>query len=863
MNHNHNMGAQPAEFIKRFVQIAIPLLLLLFAIATTQFFISQKLENLDHSTREVRNIGLARQALTQDLRTVVADLLFLTSLNEVEQLLNKPATHTRELLERELARFSRSKGLYDQIRYLDINGMERIRINYNQGEVRIVADAKLQNKSDRYYFNHTLGLYKGDIYLSIFDLNIENNQIEEPYKPVIRFATPVFNQRHERKGIMVLNYLGSKLIKDFRQAAVNISDHAMLVNHDGFWLSSPNQQDDWGFMLKHERSFASAQAEAWQKIIATDNGQFRSQNGLFTFATVYAAEIATIEPTNLNTHDKASGYTHKQKPTRYWKVISHVSPDSLSGMSTTFLRRNLLLYSAIAVLILLGSVFLARAWVRHRYVIAQTEYERRFRSTLEDMQLAVVTIDIDGKMTFCNDYLLHHTGWQREDFSKQNNWLASFVPESDQEKVRHLLAELKASGSFPPHHESHIMTRDGEARLFSWSDTLSYNAQGDVTGMTCIGKDVTEIRQTEEQLRKLSRAVEQSPSTVMITDTEGVVEYVNPKFVKLTGYQPNEVVGKKPHILKSGETSDEEYATLWQTITSGHKWRGEFHNRKKNGELYWEAASISPIRNGEGKITHFLAVKEDITERKRLQQEVDERNRQLAHNQALAAMGRMASMIAHDLRNPLSSIKMGLKILSKQAAEKWGQEAEELQKIGLEQVHYMESILTELLQFSRPDALQPEWLSINKLLDMAIGTTQKVIQEQGIKVITEYQSQLPTINGDATKLRQVFANLITNALQATDGMDRIPEIRIRTSLDLSEQPPNIRIEICDKGLGISTDEMEKIFEPFYTTRAKGTGLGLPIVKRIIDQHHGSIALIPNTGKGTCVIVILPTEPLQD
>jgi PAS domain S-box-containing protein len=862
MNHNHTIVTQPTEFTKRFLQIAVPLLLLLFAIATTQFFIHQKLETMSHSNREVRNIELARQVLAQDLRTVVSDLLFLASINEFEQLLDQPTTRTRKLLERELAHFSHNKGLYDQIRYLDINGMERVRINNNLDEVHIVADDRLQNKSDRYYFNHTLGLYKGDIYLSIFDLNIENNTIEKPYKPVIRFATPVFNQRHERKGILVLNYLGNRLIKDFRQATANISDHAMLVNQDGFWLSSPSQQDEWGFMLQHKRSFATVQPEAWQKIITTDSGQFRTPNGLFTYATFYPAEFATNQPTNLITNGKTSGFSQDQQPSRYWKVISHVSPEILSGMSKTFLRRNLPLYSAIGILILLGSVFLTRAWIRHRYVVAQTEYERRFRSTMENMQLAAISIDIDGKMTFFNDYLLQQTGWSREDFSR-DDWQTSFVPETDQGKVRNMLANLKATGKFPPNHESHIMTREEEVLLFSWSNTLSYDEHGNVSGMTCIGEDITDLRQNEEQLRKLSRAVEQSPSTVMITNTKGVVEYVNPKFVKLTGYQPNEVIGHNPHILKSGETSQEEYENLWQTITKGHEWRGEFHNRKKNGELYWEAASISPIRNADGEITHFLAVKEDITERKRLQQEVEERNRQLAHNQALAAMGRMASMIAHDLRNPLSSIKMGLQILGKQASENWGQEAEELQKIGLEQVRYMENILTDLLRFSRPDALQPEWLSINKLLDMAIGTTQKLIQEHGINVITEYQSQLPTIHGDATKLRQVFANLITNALQATDGIDRIPEIRIRTTLDLTDQPPNIHVEICDNGPGISAEEEEKIFEPFYTTRAKGTGLGLPIVKRILDQHHGSIELVPNNIKGTCVIVILPTEPLQE
>ena len=190
--------------------------------------------------------------------------------------------------------------------------------------------------------------------------------------------------------------------------------------------------------------------------------------------------------------------------------------------------------------------------------------------------------------------------------------------------------------------------------------------------------ETIEHKRSSQAVRKLSLAVEQSPSSVVITDTEGIIEYVNPKFMQLTGYTAEEVIGQNPRILKSGETPQEEYKKLWETITSGHEWHGEFHNVKKNGELYWLLASISPIKDDNGVITHFLSVREDITERKRVELELakehkllEEANKELKKSfeqetqlretlvkaEKLASLGEMAAKIAHEINNPLTVIK--------------------------------------------------------------------------------------------------------------------------------------------------------------------------------------------------------------
>lgn len=372
-------------------------------------------------------------------------------------------------------------------------------------------------------------------------------------------------------------------------------------------------------------------------------------------------------------------------------------------------------------------------------------------------------------------------------------------------------------------------------------------------------KQVAERRQAEASLRKLSRAVEQSPTMVMITDTTGAIEYVNPRFTQLTGYALNEIKGQNPRILKSGATPPEVYAQLWATITAGREWRGELQNCKKNGDRYWEQAAISAIREPDGTITHFLAEMEDVTERKQLEQRVQRQQQALIETEALSAMGRAATTIAHDLRNPLSSVKMALQIIAKERPGERSEQTRELHDIAHEQIRYMDEVLFDVLTYARPNALTPEWLNVDKLLDAAIVLAQREIEERRVEVTTQYEPRLPTLHGDPNKLRQTFANLIANAAQATEGLDReSPRVSVRVGVMLAGDTPHIRTEITDNGWGIPAQLRNKVFEPFFTTRAKGTGLGLSIVKRIIQQHCGSVVLEPASGHGTRAIVVLPT-----
>lgn len=856
---------RPWNLARTFVLIFVAFSVLLLGIAAGHYYTQYQSVRVNREAGERVSVTLARRAVLADIASVVTDLTVLARQLEL-QLDAVDADPLEHRLGSIFSIFVTQKRLYDQIRYIDSAGLEQVRINLFNGSALAVPREALQDKSSRYYFHDALQLLRGGIYLSPLDLNMEQGGIERPLKPMLRVATPVFDGSGRRRGILVLNYLGQRLLDNFREAAAYVVDHIHLTEHRGYWLTGPEPEDAWGFMLGHQRTFARRFPQEWHRIQSETDGQFVTSQGLFTFTTVSplpAAAAASHSGFDLAAWPSQDG----DSGSYFWKIIAQLPVQRLGGTPARFFAQNATLYISLLALLALGSWLLARSRVYHRMAEAQSEYERRFRHTLEDIELAAVTVDRRGRVSFCNRYFQRLTGWERDHVVGQN-WVERFVPAEGQEHMRIALAGLDVSQNFPRRLEGEIQTRSGERRLMAWHNSLSRNPLGEALSVTAIGEDITEKRRVELELTKLHRAVEQSPSVVVITDAQGMIEYVNPKFTDITGYQPEEVVGRNPSILKSGETSTREYGDLWRTITVGGVWHGEFHNRRKNGELYWEAAAISAVRDAAGRITHYLAVKEDITERKRLEAEVIQRNRELARSQALAQMGRMASMIAHDLRNPLSSVKMTLQVLRKKLADEdqeiGDEEAGELTRISLDQVAYMEAILNDMLTYSRPQQLRMEWLDAGKLLDTAVGLARRKIEEHRVRIETDYQPGLPTFPGDPNQLRQVFSNLIVNGVQAME--QTAPEqrvLRIAVAVDFAATGTAIRVDVCDRGGGLGAESHEKLFEPFYTTRAKGTGLGLAIVQQILERHCGSVILLPRDGGGTCARVDLPTVPPQE
>ncbi len=370
-------------------------------------------------------------------------------------------------------------------------------------------------------------------------------------------------------------------------------------------------------------------------------------------------------------------------------------------------------------------------------------------------------------------------------------------------------------------------------------------------------RELAERKRAEEHLRKLSVAVEQSPASIVITDTSGTIEYVNPHFTGLTGYSSEEAVGRNPSMLKTGETSRAEYMELWETILSGGEWRGEFHNRKKNGELYWEQALIAPIRDNSYAITHFIAIKEDITDRKQLEG-------QLRHAQKMDAIGQLAGGIAHDFNNILTAIVgyasiMELKLPADSPLKKNAEQIVATAERGA-------SLTQGLLAFSRKQASNLVTVDLNEIINRVHQLLLRLISEDiHLEINLDYRV-LPVL-ADSGQIEQVLMNLATNARDALPQGGSIVITTEAVTLDtdfvlargFGKPGRYVLLTFTDSGAGMEAEIARHVFEPFYTTKelGKGTGLGLSIVYGIIKKHNGYVLCYSTTGIGTVFQIYLP------
>ena len=383
---------------------------------------------------------------------------------------------------------------------------------------------------------------------------------------------------------------------------------------------------------------------------------------------------------------------------------------------------------------------------------------------------------------------------------------------------------------------------------------------GAVVGSFGISRDVTERRRAENQIRKLSRAVEQSPVSIVITDAEGRIEYVNPRFSELTGFAAAEVLGQNPRLFKSGRHPVEFYAELWSTIKSGHDWHGILENRRKNGDIFSEQTVISPVKDHSGKVTHFIAIKEDITARLQLEE-------QLRQSQKMDAIGRLAGGVAHDFNNLLTIIQLEASTL----ATNPGLDADATE--GVRQItaatQRATGLTRQLLAFSRKQEKEEQEVDLGEIVENLAKLARRILGED-IRLATAIPPEPVPLRADPGMLEQALLNLAVNA---RDAMPAGGSLRIAVETVVIDEAyvrehtgatPGLRahIEVSDNGTGIAPEHLGRIFEPFFTTKAvgKGTGLGLSTVYGILQQHQGWIAVDSTLGKGTTFHLYLPALP---
>ena len=346
------------------------------------------------------------------------------------------------------------------------------------------------------------------------------------------------------------------------------------------------------------------------------------------------------------------------------------------------------------------------------------------------------------------------------------------------------------------------------------------------------------VQNLDYQIEDFQTLIEQSPTSIIIMDINWNIIYVNPKFVQLTGFTEEEAIGKNPRFQNSGDIGPEEYNEITGTVLSGKVWRGEFINKKKNGELYIEFAVISPIINSKGKITRIISLKEDITEL---------RNTEKAFHDAekFAALGKMASYITHEIKTPLTSIKTNIEMLLRRN----GLPEYAYKSLGIveSEITRLSGLLSNIRESTRQEKFEFTEIYLPDLFNSIYEIISPQLELKKINFINNVSCC--KVVGDVSKLKSLFMLLIENSISA---INKEGEIEIyNTTMNC-----NCSVFLKDNGCGIETTD--DIFKPFFTTKIDGTGLGLSIAQNIIEKHQGELKLVTSKPGETIFEVILKT-----
>ncbi|MDH5548201.1 MAG: PAS domain S-box protein [Gammaproteobacteria bacterium] len=686
-------------------------------------YLDRQFEQAHWQAEQIETVSSITAEITGYFQQALSDLLLIAS--DKSKFANTSQSNA-ELIDHfsRLATISRS---YYQLRFLDLSGQEIARVNFDGTKPTVVRGEELQDKSTRPYFQQSIGLNAGEVYVSRFDLNIEHQSIELPIRPVVRIATPVFNPAGEKTGIVIFNFLGDKLLGPLTFHDQNNDSKLYLVNHEGYYLYSDQPEQNWGFMYPGRPSFAQQFSE-WEALSAKMSGQLVSNTGLFTFSTVNRLE--NIYQLSLHSF-KAAHHVKLALDEPPWRIVSYVPEQTLYAATERRFNYGIL----VVTLLLLAAFPITYAWANSR-------------------------------------------------------------------------EKLKALG---------------------------------------------------ELQRLYAQAMEQNSDLIYITDANGLILHANKATQECTGYSESEIVGQHPSLFKSGMQSEAMYENLWKTVKSGSTFKGLFINKRKDGEMFYELKTITPMLDEHGEITHFVSTGVDVSklQESRLKEMV------LASN--------LASGISHHFGNMLCGI-LGYISLAEVPGIHSGVRAQHIHNARLA-TEKATKLLEEIRTSAGDSALSHQPLDISRLLKRIIAEDKKH-QTPTIEFITNISSETPNILGNQQYLKKAIEALLKNAREAVGQLGTI-----KLTAALSEHTHQhcsccdypldgefVEISVSDNGAGIAPENMQFIWDPFYSTKesrllvGETPGLGLTKVRSIVHNHNGHIIVDTDNEHYTTIRLLFPPAP---
>ncbi|MBE9563039.1 MAG: PAS domain S-box protein, partial [Proteobacteria bacterium] len=609
---------------QRFLITYLLLLLPVVAIGITVYYAEVKTNKISLEIQATENLHSQFELISTEFKHIVSDLLFLSEHNEIQTLLNTD-DNIKQKLAKEYLTLITYKKIYDQVRFLDATGLEIVRTNFNKGEPFIVPEEKLQNKAGRYYFTDAFTLKRGEIFISPFDLNMERGKIEQPLKPMLRFGTPVFDQHGNKRGITLLNYLGKDLLDRMRQLSIKKFSDIMLLNKQGFWLLSPNRDDEWGFMLEQRKAktFGNRFYNEWQIINSQKSGQFYTNNGLFTFTTIYPL---------------INGYKsgNEADSEYYWKLVSYTHSTALATNFKQILINIILPFIGLAILMLFIALILTSIGIKHAKAEAFLQHsEEQLRLLIEGVvDYAIIMLDAQGKIISWNNGAERILQYTNDEIIGQHLSIFHSAENIKNGKVEQILTSAAEQGK--TEDEGYRIRKNGLKYWAHVTVTALRKSDNTLRGFTHVTRDITEQKNAEEKIAQsemmFRTLYETFGDAIMLLDETGFFD-CNKVTLNIFGCKTKEQFiscnpsNFSPPTQPNGEDSKILIDKYIQIAVKENNVEFEWLYRRLDGTTFQAEVSLNSLKFYDWPV--FQAVVRDITERKQAEEKINLANDQI------------------------------------------------------------------------------------------------------------------------------------------------------------------------------------------------------------------------------------------
>jgi len=839
-----------------FFKIFLPLLLLVGGGGGGVVYTQYQQAVVQRSAAEAASVSRAVTSIETRFGRTARDIVFLSRHAAMQNALNAPKPDSLLHIAHNFLAFSASQGVYDQIRWIDESGFERVRIDYNDGSPIEIPATKLQDKSKRYYFIETMKLGADQIFVSPLDLNVENEIIERPFKPMIRVGIPLFDNTAKRRGMILLNYYGKDVIDSLLTSLAVSSGQAMLLNQDGYWLRSPVAEDEWGFMFQRTDTFATRYPALWKTMTASERGQRKFGDDLWSWSSVHPFRDAFVTPGHAN--------VAVVEPYQ-WKVVTRL-PSALLLESEKITSRSVALYCLVLLIPgAFGSMVIARTRIQHEEAVARVERERvneseaRFELLLASSTNGLLIISDDGAVARANSQAEAMFGYPVSTMAGMT--VDDLVParvHSTHAGYRHQYMAMPTSRRLGVGRELSAKRLDGSE--FPVEISLAPLRMQGKTFVLVTVIDISERKSAEQYALQQQILLDRMSHLAKVGGWEFDVATGkgswSDEVARIHDVDPSDTVSVQFGLdFFPKESRRHIESAIAAAIDQAVPYDLELEFISATGVKKWVRTQGIPRVVGNTVVSVEGAI-QDITDRKRAELEIQALNTDLeqrvrSRTAELAAANKeleaFAYAVSHDLRAPLRAMMGFSQALNEDCHEQLDEVARDYVDEIIRASRSMGALIEGLLAMSRSTQgiVQHDPVDMSALAHQIMHELQQADPHRQV----EWQIEEGMVtHGDERMIQIVLQNLLANAWKYTVNAAS-PLIRFYSS----KSDAGTRYFISDNGAGFNMEHADRLFKPFQRLHRQdefaGIGIGLATVQRVVQRHGGTLDALGEPGRG--------------